>query len=252
MSGHSKWSTIKHKKAAVDAKRGKIFSRYSKEITLAVRAGGKDAEMNPRLRTALAAAKTQNMPNDNIDRAIKKGAGELQGAVIEELNFEGYAPGGVGIVVTALSDNRNRTAAEIRNIFTKNNGSMAATGAVAWQFHRKARFTVEGAGLTEDSLLETLLNAGVDVEDVTCQDGIGEVTAPPEAFADVAKALEAAKLKVSESSIAMVPENMTEATEEGLARQAVRLIDALEDNDDVQAVYHNLCIPDEMAEKLAS
>ena len=251
MSGHSKWSTIKHKKAAADAKRGKSFSRISKELTLATRLGGKDAEMNPRLRSALLAAKAVNMPNDNIDRAIKKGAGELAGQVMEEMMFEGYAAGRVGVIVHCLSDNRNRTAANIRSAFAKNNGSMAASGAVSWQFHRKSRFMVEAPELTEDKLLEILLEAGADVENVAFEEGYGEVTGSPEAFANIAKALEAAKIKVSESSIAMIAENQNEVTEESAARSATRLIEALEEDDDVQAVYHNLSMSDELAGKLA-
>lgn len=250
MSGHNKWSTIKHKKAAVDAKKGKIFSRYSKEITLAAKSGGKDMDMNPRLRTAVLAAKSVNMPNDNIDRAIKKGVGDLAGATLEEMMFEGYAPGGVGILVTCLSDNRNRTAANIRNLFTKHNGSMATSGAVSWQFHRKSRFVVEGADLNEDKLLEILLESGADVENVEFADGMGEIIAGPDAFAAVAKALENAKIKVSESSITMIPENMCEVTEENTARQATRLIEILEEDDDAQAVYHNLSMPDEIAAKM--
>ncbi len=252
MSGHSKWSTIKHKKAAADAKKGKVFSRYSKEITLAAKAGGKDLEMNPRLRTAVAAAKAANMPTDNVERAIKKGSGELQGAIIEELTFEGYAPGGVGLIVTCLSDNRNRTAANIRNLFAKCNGSLATSGAVSRQFHRKARFVIESPDLNEDKLLELLLDASLDVEEVSVQDGVGEIVAAPQAFEGVAKVIEAAHFKVAESSITMLPEIMVEVAEEGVARQANRLIDILEDDDDVQAVYSNLSMSDEVMTKLAA
>ena len=252
MSGHNKWSTIKHKKAAVDAKKGQLFSRYSKEITLAAKAGGKDQDMNPRLRTAVLAAKGVNMPNDNIDRAIKKGTGELGGAAMEEMLFEGYAPGGVGVLATCLSDNRNRTAANVRTMFTKYNGSMAGSGAVSFQFSRKSRFVVEGADLTEDKLLEILLESGADVEDVSCGDGAAEIIAAPDAFALVVKTLEAAKIKITESALAMIPGNMMEIADVSLARQANRLIEALEEDDDVQAVYSNLSMTDEVMEKLAA
>jgi len=252
MSGHNKWSSIKHKKAAVDAKKGQIFSRFGKEITLAAKQGGKDILMNPRLRSAVAAAKAANMPNDNIDRAIKKGCGELQGAAIEEILYEGYAPGGVGILVACLTDNRNRTASNVRNVFEKNNGRLASTGAVARQFHRKAHFLVSGPGLTEDKLLELLLDAGADVEDVNMLDGEAEIIAAHDAFALVAKTLETANIKVAESTITMVPETLVEARDETMARQSTRLIDTLEEDDDVQAVYTNLSIPDEIATRLAA
>jgi YebC/PmpR family DNA-binding regulatory protein len=252
MSGHNKWSSIKHKKGAADAKRGKIFSRIGKEITLAAKQGGKDIDMNPRLRTAVATGKAANMPNENIERAIKKGCGELQGTVIEEIMYEGYAPGGVGILVSVLTDNRNRTASNIRNLFEKNNGRLASSGAVARQFHRKARFMVSGPGLTEDKLLELLLDAGCDVENVVMADGEAEILAAHDAFAQVAKTLEKAGIEVSESTIAMMPETLTEARDESLARQATRLIDALEEDDDVQAVYSNLSISDEIMAKLAA
>ena len=254
MSGHSKWATIKHKKAATDAKKGKIFSRYSKEITIAAKAGGKDLDMNPRLRTAIAAAKGVNMPNDNIDRAVKKGAGELAGqAAFEEMTLEGYAPGGVAILIHCLSDNRNRTTSNIRNVLTKHNGSLASSNAVAWQFHRKCRFVVEGPEVTEDKLLELLLNAGADVENVNVDEpGVAEIIGAPDAFGDIAKTLEGAKIKVSESSIVMVPETMIEVKEESLARQATRLVDLLEEDDDVQALYNNLSMSDELMAKLAA
>ena len=166
MSGHSKWSTIKRKKGALDAKRGKIFSRLGREITMAAREGGGDADMNPRLRQAVASAKSANMPNDNVDRAIKKGTGELAGEALEELVYEGYAAGGVAVIVTCLSDNRNRTAADVRNIFTKAGANLAGSGAVSWMFHRKSRFVVQGEQADEETLLDVLLEAGTDVEDL--------------------------------------------------------------------------------------
>ncbi len=252
MSGHNKWSSIKHKKAAVDAKRGRIFSRVTKEITLAAREGGGDQLMNPRLRTAVAAAKSANMPNDNIDRAVKKGTGELGGAVLEELTYEGYAPGGVAIIVCCLSDNRNRTAANIRSYFNKHNGTLAANGSVSWQFHRKAQFTIEGAVAQEDTLLELLLEAGADVEDITMDDGNAVITAAPEAFNDIANALEEAKIPISESGLKLIPENYTAVTELGIAKQVIRMTEAIEEDDDVQEVFANLDLSDEIAEQLAA
>ena len=252
MSGHNKWSSIKHKKGAADAKRGKIFSRLGKEITLAAREGGGDADLNPRLRSAIAAAKAANMPNDNVDRAIKKGTGQLEGEVLETLSYEGYAPGGVAVIATCLSDNRNRTAAEVRNLFTKYNSSLASSGAVAWMFHRKARFVIEGEQAEEDALLEILFESGADVEDITVEDGSAEIIAPAEAFGDVLGALEAAEVSVSESSLALIPETTVEISDSSVARQVLRFIEQLEDNDDVQEVYSNVDIPDALIEELAA
>ncbi|MBT3376772.1 MAG: YebC/PmpR family DNA-binding transcriptional regulator [Lentisphaerae bacterium] len=252
MSGHNKWSSIKHKKGAADAKRGKMFSRLGKEITMAARDGGGDIDMNPRLRSAVTAAKAVNMPADNIERAVKKGTGELEGGVIEELSYEGYAAGGVAIIVNCLSDNRNRTAAEIRNIFTKNNSSLAGNGAVAWMFHRKARFLVTGEAADEERLLEVLMDADADVEDIDVSDEGAEILGPPEAFADILSALEAEEIPVSESSLAMVPENTLEVTEAATARQVLRMIEALEDNDDAQEVYSNFEMSETLMEQLAA
>ncbi|NOY82307.1 MAG: YebC/PmpR family DNA-binding transcriptional regulator [Kiritimatiellaeota bacterium] len=252
MSGHNKWSSIKHKKAAADAKRGKIFSTLSKEITLAAREGGGDLELNPRLRTAVAAARAANMPNDNVQRAIKKGTGELGGGALEELSYEGYAPGGVAVLVNCLSDNRNRTAANVRTCFTRHNSNLASTGAVGWLFQRKARFVVDGSDLDEDKLLELLLEGGVDVEDVTTLgDGI-EVLAPPEAFAQVAQVLDNAGIAIRESGQTMTPENTIEITDPKTARQVVHLIEALEEDEDVQEVFTNFEMSDELMEQLAN
>ena len=252
MSGHSKWSTIKHKKGAADAKRGKLFSRLGKEITLAAKEGGKDPYLNPRLRSALATAKTANMPADNIERAVKKGTGELAGKVLEQLSYEGYAPGGVAIIVHCLSDNRNRTAADVRTFFSRHNSSLAGSGAVAWMFHRKSRFLVEGTEVDEDRLLEVLLDNEVDVEDVAITDDVAEILAPPEAFGDVVSVLESAEIPVTESSVTMVPENTVQLTEPGVARQVLRLIEALEDLEDVQEVYSNFDMPEDLMVKLAA
>ena len=252
MSGHNKWSSIKHKKAAADAKRGKIFSRLAKEITLAAKEGGGDPELNPRLRTAISSAKDVNMPNDNIDRAIKKGTGELEGGVLEELSYEGYAPGGVAVLVTALTDNRNRTAASIRTYFTRHNSSLAGSNAVAWQFHRKARFVVEGEAADEERLLELLLEGGAEVEDLTVEDGEAEILAPPEAFGDLAELLENAEVPISQSSVTMIPETTVEVADAASGRQILRLIEELEDDEDVQEVYTNFEMSDELMESLAS
>lgn len=251
MSGHNKWSSIKHKKAAADSKRGQIFSRLGKEITQAAREGGADIDMNPRLRTAIDSAKAENMPNDNIERAVKKGTGELGGAALEELNYEGYAPGGVAMLINCLSDNRNRTAASIRSYFTKYNGNLAETGAVSWMFHRKSRFTVEGEHADDEKLLEVLLESGADVDDITVADGVAEILAPPEAFGDVADALREAGIPINESGVDMIPENVLTVTDPGTARQVIRLSDALEDDEDVSQVYTNLDVPDDVMASIA-
>jgi len=252
MSGHNKWSTIKHKKGAADAKRGKAFSRVAKEITMAAKAGGGDPELNPPLRAAIAAGKAINMPNDNIERAIKKGTGDLEGGAMEELSYEGYAAGGVAVLVNCLSDNRNRTAANIRAYFTRNNSSLAGSGAVAWMFHRKARLAVTGPSANEDTLLELLLEGGVDVEEINVNDDVAEIVGPPEAFGDLVTTLEGAAIPISESGLIMVPENTVEITEPSDARQILRLIEILEDDDDVQEVYANFEMPDELMETLAN
>lgn len=248
MSGHSKWSSIKHKKAAADAKRGKIFSRLGKEITLAAREGGGDADMNPRLRTAIDTAKNANMPNDNIERAVKKGTGELGGAALEEMSYEGYAPGGVAVYVSCLSDNRNRTAANIRSYFTKHNGNLAESGSVSWMFNRKARFMLENAD--EETVLELLLEAGVETADTTAMDGDIEILAAPEEFNAIADAVREAEVKVSESGIDYIPDNTVEVGAADAAKKIVRMIEEIEEDDDVQQVYTNLDIPDEIAEEI--
>ncbi len=251
MSGHNKWSSIKHKKGAADAKLGKLFSRLGKEITVAARDGGGNPEMNPRLRSAIVAAKNANLPNDNIERAVKKGTGELAGDTLEELTYEGYAPGGVAVMVSCLSDNRNRTAANLRACFTKNHSNLAANGAVAWMFNRKARFLVEGQKADAELLLEVLIEAGVDADEVEVSDGQAEILAPPEAFEPVLDCLTAADIPVSESTISMLPENTTELNDVGEARQVIRLLETLEEDEDVQAVYSNLELPDEILNRLA-
>ncbi len=252
MSGHNKWSTIKHKKAATDAKRGKAFSRISKELMLAAKTGGKDPDTNPRLRTAIAAAKNANMPNDNVDRAIKKGAGELGGAAVEELNYEGYAAGGVAVMVECLSDNRNRTAADIRSIFTKANGTLASTGAVAWIFNRKARFEISGDAADEENLLEICFDAGIDVDDVSVSDEHAEIIAAPEVFDQIVTVLEEQSIVAVESGIVQIPDNEVSISDASTARQILRLLDTLEDYDDVKDVYANADIDDGIMEQLSA
>ncbi len=252
MSGHNKWSSIKHKKAAVDAKKGKVFSRFSKELMLASKLGGKDPDANPRLRSAISAAKNANMPNDNIDRAIKKGAGELGGQMLEELNYEGYAAGGVAIIVDCLSDNRNRTAADIRNIFAKANGNLANSGAVSWMFHRKSRFILHDETLDEDSLMEMCFDEGIDVEDITKVENQLELIGPAEIFDQLVTLFESQNIIPEESGIVRIPENEVEVEDRSIAKQVLRLLDNLEDYDDTQDVYANANISDAILEELAS
>lgn len=251
MSGHNKWSSIKHKKAASDAKKGKAFSRISKELMLASKTGGKDPDTNVRLRSAILAARNANMPKDNIDRAIKKGAGELDGQALEEISYEGYAVGGVAVMVDCLTDNRNRTAAEVRNIFSKANGTLAGNGAVAWIFDRKARFVVQGESANEDKLMETCFDGGVDISDITVNEGSADIVAPPEEFEKLAGVLERAGITPTESGIVRVPSNEVAVTDSSVARQVLRLLDTLEECDDVQNVYANAAINDTILGELS-
>ncbi|MDD3695998.1 MAG: YebC/PmpR family DNA-binding transcriptional regulator [Lentisphaeria bacterium] len=251
MAGHNKWSSIKHKKGAADAKRGKVFSRISKEIIMAAKEGGADPELNARLRSAITAAKNANMPNDNVERAIKKGSGSGGGAQMELLSYEGYAAGGVAVIVNCLSDNRNRTASDIRAFFTKHNCSMANSGAVSWKFHRKAKFVVEGENADEEKLFELLLEGGADLEDIVVEDDYAEIIAPANAFGDILKILEAANINAADSSIAMIPENMTVVDDINLARQVQKFIEVLEDYEDAQEVFTDIEISDQVAEQLA-
>ncbi len=252
MSGHNKWSSIKHKKGAADAKRGKIFSRISKEIIIAAKEGGGDPDLNARLRSAVAAAKAANMPNDNIDRAIKKGLGGGEGTQLDSLTYEGYAAGGVAVIVNCLSDNRNRTAADIRSFFTRHNCNLGNTGAVSWKFHRKARFVIEGDDADEEKLFNLLLEGGADVEDISVDDGVAEITAAPEAFSDILKILEDNKIQATESTITLIPENTTVISDINTARSVQKFLDALEDYDDAQEVVNDMELSDEVAEQLAA
>jgi YebC/PmpR family DNA-binding regulatory protein len=241
MSGHSKWASIKHKKSAVDAKRGKVFTKIIREISVAARVGGGDADANPRLRTALLKAKLANMPKDNIDRAIKKGTGEMGGAEYSELTYEAYGPGGVAILIEILTDNRNRTAAEIRRILSRAGGSLGETGSVAYLFKRKGLIVYDASEYSEDAILEAGLEAGA--EDVSQADGEIEVITGAEDFESVLDALEARKFKHLSAEVAMIADAQVTVSEEKLG-QALRLIEALEDHDDVQTVSTNLEIPE--------
>ncbi len=249
MSGHSKWSTIKRKKGALDAKRGKIFTKLIKEITIAARLGGGDPDGNPRLRTAIQTAKGANMPQDNITRAIAKGTGDLEGVNYEECAYEGYGPNGVAILISVLTDNRNRTGAEIRHILTKNNGTMAEPNAVAWNFEKKGLFLVLQESVDEETLMELALEAGA--EDFESTDDLFEIHTSPDAFETVREALEQSGIPTESAELAMLPKS-TVKLEGKEADQMLRLMEALEDNDDVQNVYANFDISEEqMAEASA-
>ena len=244
MSGHSKWSTIKHKKGAADAKRGKIFTRLIKEITISARLGGGDPEGNPRLRAAIAEAKANNMPKDNIDRAVKRGMGELEGASYEDITYEGYGPGGVALIVEALTDNTNRTTPEIRHMFEKAGGSFGTPGSVKFQFDRKGYFAVEKSATTEDRLMEVALEAGAD--DLQTEDAdIFEVYTQPESFEQVREALEKGGIPTVEAKLSMIPMTWVKV-DESQARANMKLLESLDDHDDVQNVWSNFDIPEDM------
>lgn len=243
MSGHSKWSTIKHKKAAQDAKRGAMFTKVIKELTVSARLGGGDPDMNPRLRTAILKAKAVNMPQDTIQRAIMKGTGELPGVSYEEITYEGYGPGGVAMIVTALTDNRNRTVAEIRKIFSKNGGNLGETGCVAWMFQKKGLIVVDKDQIDEDELLAVALEAGA--EDVRPVDAIYEVITEPESFEAVKQEIIAKGIEPASAEISLIPQS-TVRLEGNQARQLLKLMDELEEHDDVQNVYANFDIPEEV------
>uniref|UniRef100_UPI004055A9D1 YebC/PmpR family DNA-binding transcriptional regulator n=1 Tax=Candidatus Electrothrix sp. TaxID=2170559 RepID=UPI004055A9D1 len=249
MSGHSKWSTIKRKKGANDAKRGKIFTKLIKEITVAAKMGGGDPDGNPRLRSAINAAKTENMPKDNIDRAIKKGTGDLDGAVYEEILYEGYGPAGVAVLVETMTDNKNRTVADIRHYFSKSNGNLGESGCVAWMFDKRGVIVVDAEGVEEEELMELAIEAGA--EDVVEEEGSFRILTTPEDFNDVVDTLEKAEIKMDEASISMVPQNTVEVAEEKPAKNLLNLLDNLDDHDDVQKVHANFDIPDEIIEALS-
>ena len=249
MSGHSKWSSIKHKKALKDARRGKLFTKFIKEITVAARMGGGDMNANPRLRTAVTTARQNSMPADNIDRAIKKGTGDLEGVTYEEVTYEAYGPGGVAILVQALTDNRNRTVADLRSIITKHGGNLATAGAVSWMFQKRGLITVERAGVDEDRVMEVALEGGA--EDVREAGDILEVVTAPEQFDRVKEALDAAKIAAASAEVTSIPSS-TVAISGKPAEQMVRLLEAVEDHDDVQNVSSNMDIAAEELERLSA
>jgi len=249
MSGHSKWATIKHKKGALDAKRGKIFTRLIKEITIAARASGGDPEHNPRLRTAIAAAKAENMPADNIKRAVQRGTGELPGATYEEFTLEGYGPGGVAVLVELSTDNRNRTVSEVRHAFGKNGGNLGEAGSVNWMFHKKGDIIVPKSAAKEDDLMNIVLEAGG--EDLKEDGENWEILTDPRTYESVVEAVKKAGIEPANAEVAMVPQNYIKL-EGPAASQMIRLLEALEDQDDVQHVYSNFDIDQKLLEEVAS
>lgn len=246
MSGHSKWSTIKHKKAATDIRRGKLFSKILKEITVATRLGGGDPKGNPRLRAALLEARSNSVPGDNIDRAVKKGTGELAAEVYEEVLYEGYGPGGVAVLVEGLTDNRNRTAGEVRNLFARNGGSLGANGCVAWMFHRRGYFAIERGAMDEETFMDLALELGAD--DVSIEEDVYEIYTPMEDFITIQEELERRGVPMAAKELAMVPQTYVGVEEKGKINQVLRLMEALEDHDDVQHVWANLNIDEKVLE----
>lgn len=244
MSGHSKWATTKRHKAAIDAKRGKIFSVISKELTMAARSGGGDPEFNPRLRTLIAKAKSSNMPADNVERAIKKGTGELPGVQYEELVYEGYGPSGVGIIVEVTTDNKNRSASEVRSTFSKHGGNLAGAGALAFNFNKQGQFLIAADKTSEEQLMEVALEAGA--EDIKAESDHFEVYCPVTEFDTVAEALSKAGVEADEQEIVYTPNSLTPVTDEAEAKKILRLIEALEDLEDVQAVHSNYDIDESL------
>jgi len=250
MSGHSKWSTIKRKKGATDAKRGKIFTRLIKEITVAAKTGGGgDPDGNPRLRTAIASAKAENMPKNNIERAIKKGTGEIEGEVYDEILYEGYGPAGVAVLVECFTDNRNRTVADVRHFFAKSNGNLGESGCVAWMFDKKGLMIVDKETISEDELMDLAIDAGA--EDVVEEESDFHIITTPEDFDEVRESLEKSGVKFVEASVSMIAKNTIEVAEEKPARALLKLLENLEDHDDVQKVHANFDIDDALMESLS-
>ena len=249
MSGHSKWSTIKRQKGKLDAERGKIFTRLTKEIAVAAREGGGNPDTNARLRTAIAAGKAANMPSDNIKRSIQKGTGELPGVKYESVVYEGYGPGGVAIMLYVMTDNKNRTVAEIRHMLTKWGGNLGANGCVAWMFEQKGIVTVEKSAATETKLMEAALDAGA--EDITGESGAFEVVTPPDVLETVQQAIETSGIKIVSAEITMQPGSMVKLTTEKDANAMLRLYEGLEELDEVQKVYANFDIDESLLEKVA-
>lgn len=248
MSGHSKWKTIQHKKGAADAKRGKVFSKLSKELMVTARESGGDPEKNAALRTLIQKAKSSNMPADNIDRAIKKGTGELDGATLDEVVYEGYVAGGVAIVVKALTDNKNRAASEIRHIFNKHNTEFAQQGAVTRNFERKGQIFVDSSKVDEERLTELVIDAGAD--DMKTDGDQYEILTEPSSFTDVVEALEKAGIETLNSEVSLVPLTYVNITDKSTASSVIKFVSALEDNDDVQNVYTNMDVDDAILAEL--
>ena len=251
MSGHSKWATIKHRKGAADKARGKLFAKLLKQVEVAARHGGGDVEANPTLRTFVQKCRDASVPVDTIDRAVKRGTGELEGVQYEEVSYEGYAPNGVAMFVECLTDNRNRSAAEIKHIFTRHGGSLAEPGAVAWQFHRRGVIVVDQTStVDEDELMMTALEAGAD--DVEDQGDTWQITTPPADVMKVREALEGAGVATASADLTMLPQNTVPLATESEARAVLKVLDALEEHDDVQAVYANFDIPDEVLQTVSA
>lgn len=248
MSGHSKWASIKHKKGAADAKRGKLFTKLIRELTVAAREGGGNPDANPRLRLAVQKARDSNMPADNIERAIKKGTGELEGVSYENVSFEGYAAGGVAVIVEGLTDNKNRTTSGVRTIFSKRGGKMAGAGSVSFQFEKKGIFLVKRESADEDELMTTAIDAGAD--DFTSDEDFFHITCQPRDFDKVRTGLLENNVKIESSELSMVPNNTIKIDDEDTARSILALVEELEDNDDIQNVYSNFDIPDRILEKI--
>ena len=248
MSGHSKWATIKHKKAATDAKRGRVFTRIIREISIAARSGGGDPATNPRLRTAIATAKNENMPNDNIERAILRGTGQLEGETYEEAQFEGYGPGGVGVLIQVVTSNRNRAVGDIRHLMSKNGGNLGENGSVSWQFSRKGEIVVAKEAADEEKMMGIVLEAGAD--DLKDDGSAWSVITPPEVFEKVRDSLVGAGITPASAEIGMVPQNYIKLTG-AQASQMVRLIESLEEHDDVQHVYSNFDVDEKEVAAMA-
>ncbi len=251
MAGHSKWSKVKHIKAVVDVRRGRLFSKLAKEIAVAARLGGGDPDGNARLRSAIQMARAQSMPSDNIDRAIKRGTGELgDGVVLEEQTYEGYGPGGVAVLIETATDNKNRTTADMRLIFSKNHGNLASSGSVAYLFKRRGQISIPRESIGDDRLLELALEAGAD--DVSADDEYHLVVTSPDRLYAVGEALKAAGVTADSQKLTYIPETTVQLTDENVARQVIRLCDALEDNDDVQHVHANFDVPDDILAKISA
>jgi YebC/PmpR family DNA-binding regulatory protein len=249
MSGHSKWANIKHRKGAADARKSKTFFKLIKEITVAARMGGADPDGNPRLRSAIAAARAENMPKDNVERAIKKGAGGAEGENYDEILYEGYGPGGVAVLVECMTDNKNRTVGDVRHFFSKAGGNLGESGCVSWMFDKKGQILIEKNVIDEEKLMELALEAGA--EDVGDDDNVYQVLTAPEDFETVRAALEGQGVEFLEASISMIPKNVVELADEKTAKQLMRLLENLEDNDDVQKVHANFDISEEIMEKIS-